>query len=204
MIEVQGSPAYDADNLDNQDPFKWLKIQACHLLHYEFRNEEHWVHVAPVHLIAFTVDPGDGCEHANFGLCLYPKTIAHDGRRVRTKLAGWRWTSFCKTQYASNPDCGGLPNFLRCHIGLVKLLDYAADVVLLVEVKDESGYWDHRDAAKLMKEIEKWNQMIAGVVGTLKDTLEKLGEDAGPLISEITKFPNFDHLEAKGRADEDQ
>jgi hypothetical protein len=55
----------------------------------------------------------------------------------------------------------------------------------------------------LVKEIEKWNQMIAGAVGAMKDTLEKLGEDAGPLMSEITKFPNFEHLEAKGRADEE-
>jgi hypothetical protein len=29
-------------------------------------------------------------------------------RKVPTKLAGWRWGSFCKTQYASDPTCGGI------------------------------------------------------------------------------------------------
>ncbi len=33
-------------------------------------------------------------------------------RKVPTKLAGWYWGSFCKTQYASDPECGGIPNFL--------------------------------------------------------------------------------------------
>src|SRR5262249_2710819 len=44
-------------------------------------------------------------------------------RKVRTKLAGWQWRSFCKTQYASDPQVGGIPNFLRCHISVVTLLD---------------------------------------------------------------------------------
>jgi len=202
IIELSGTPAFDPESPDREDPFRWLKIQACHLLKYKFKGEEYWARVPPDHLIAFTIYPGDGCEPANFGLCRYPKSIQDDGRRVRTKLDGWRWWSFCKTQYASNPDCGGLPNFLRCHVGLTKLLDYAAELVLLVEAKDESGYWDHRDAAKLMKEIEHWNQMIAGAVGAMKDTLEKLGEGTQSLMSEITKYPNFEHLEAKGREEE--
>ena len=33
---------------------------------------------------------------------------------LKTGLSGWRWSSFCKTQYASNPQCGGVPHFLRC------------------------------------------------------------------------------------------
>jgi hypothetical protein len=202
IVQLQGSPAYDPDDLDREDPFKWLKIQACHLFKYQSKGEERWAQIAPEHLIAFTVYLGDGCEPANFGLCRYPKTIIDNGKRIRTKLDGWRWWSFCKTQYASNPACGGLPNFLRCHIGLVKLLDYAAELVLLVEVQDESEYWEHRDAAKLVKEIEHWNQMIAGAVGAMKDTLEKFGEPTQSLMSEITKYPDFEHLEAKGRADE--
>jgi hypothetical protein len=41
--------------------------------------------------------------------------------------------------------------------------------------------------------------MIAGAVGSLKDTLESLGQDARAFESEITKYPDFEHLEAKGR-----
>src|SRR5688572_2241557 len=123
VIELRGQPAYDPPNLDRDDPHKWMKTQACHLLRYKIRRDEHWAQVPPEHLIAFTVDPGDGCEPANFGLCRYPKTVLDNGRRVTTNLDGWHWWSFCKTQYASNPACGGLPNFLRCHVGLVRLLD---------------------------------------------------------------------------------
>ena len=40
-------------------------------------------------------------------------------------------------QYASNPDCGGVENFLRCHLAVVKLLDHAATLGILKEVSDE-------------------------------------------------------------------
>lgn len=82
---------------------------------------------------------------------------------------------------------------------MVKLLDHAAELGLLTEVKDESKYFQTRDAAALAKEIERWNEGMAGMVGTMKDTLETTGDDAQTLIAEITKFPNFEHLEAKGR-----
>ena len=128
IVEVQGKPAYDPDNFDHDEQHRWLKIQACNLLQYKSKGQEYWARVAPEHLIAFTIDPGDGCENANFGFCRYPKTIISGGKRVRSKLDGWRWSSFCKTQYASNPDCGGLNNFLKCHVGLVRLLDYAGEI----------------------------------------------------------------------------
>ena len=68
MIELKGDPAYDPEHLDNDDTSKWLKIQACHLLQYKVKGDEYWARVPPEHLIAFTIYPGDGCEHANFGL----------------------------------------------------------------------------------------------------------------------------------------
>ena len=119
-----------------------------------------------------------------------------------THLDGWHWWSFCKTQYASNPACGGLPNFLRCHVGLVRLLDHAADIGILAEAKDEGGYYEQRDAAALVTEIEEWNKLIAGAVGAMKDTLESLGQNAQAFESEITRYPDFEHLEAKGRTEE--
>ena len=36
--------------------------------------------VKPKHVIAFTTDPGEGCEQANFGLCLYPATSSSQTR----------------------------------------------------------------------------------------------------------------------------
>ena len=44
-------------------------------------------------------------------------------RTIKTRLAGWRYGTFCKTQYASEPDCGGVPNFIRCHLSVIHLLD---------------------------------------------------------------------------------
>ena len=51
------------------------------------------------------------------------------------KLKGWSWLSFCKTHYASDPRCGGLPNFLRCHLGVVALLDEAKNLGILGTVE---------------------------------------------------------------------
>jgi hypothetical protein len=33
--------------------------------------------VRPLHVIAFETEPGDGCEAANFGLCLFPGEVSH-------------------------------------------------------------------------------------------------------------------------------
>ena len=61
-----------------------------------------------------------------------------------TKLTGWNWGSFCKTQYASDPNCGGIPNFLRCHISVITLLDRMAKLPgLKVTVDDEGKYGPH-------------------------------------------------------------
>jgi len=199
ILELQGRPAYDHKKLDRNDPLARLKIHASNYLQYSFNGEKYNAWVPPDHLIAFTIHPGNGCALADFGLCSYAETITDDGRRVATNLQGWQWQSFCKTQYASNPNCGGLPNFLHCHVGLVKLLDYAAELGILARVVDEGGYWKNRDAAALVKQIEHWNQMMAGAVGQMKDTLEKLGEGTQSIMAEIVKFPNFEHLEAKGR-----
>lgn len=187
IVELSGDSA-NSDKLVQDDPNLWLLIQAGR---YLVRKHTHY-QVNPIHVIAFSTYPGDGCESANFGLCLYPKTIEIEGKRIRTGLKGWCWSSFCKTQYASNPDCGGMENFLRCHLSLVKLLDCAAELGLLGEVNDEGEYWEKRDLPALVNEIGEWNNMMAGWAGRLKDAL---GEGA---IAEITKFPNFEHLEAKG------
>jgi hypothetical protein len=152
-------------------------------------------------VIAFSTWPGEGCEPANFGLCRYPAQATvpdlkqpEQTRTVRTHLGGWRWGSFCKTQYASNPEAGGVPNFLRCHLSVIALLDYARTLGILSSVSDEGGFWEKRDAQALAQTVGTWNELIAGVVGQLKD---RLGAE---FVAEIAKFPDFEHLEAKGRS----
>jgi hypothetical protein len=187
--DVPGGPGTDA--------MGWLLIQANQ---YIERDSETYA-VPAERVIGFMTGPGKGCEPANFGLCLYPATfVDREGREMPTELGfGWSWSSFCKTQYASNPEAGGIESFLRCHLSIVKLLDYAKELGILKSVHDESGYWEHRDVAALVADVGRWNSLMAGFVGKMKDLMGDRG-----IQSEITKFPNFEHLEADGRKDENQ
>ena len=187
IVDVACSEA-DFDKLDRDDPNRWLLIQAGQ---YVQRGERHY-RISPERVIAFSAWPGEGSEEANMGLAVYPKTMEVDGKRVRTNLGQWSWSSFCKTQYASNPEYGGVEHFLRCHLAVVKLLDHAKTLGLLIEVKDEGDFWEKRDVQALAKEVGDWNTMLAGWAGRFKDAF---GEG---IVSEIANFPNFEHLEAKG------
>jgi hypothetical protein len=189
IVEVSGESA-DFSKLDRDDPNRWLLAQARQF----FVLDEAYYSIKPSHVIAFTTSPGNGCEAANFGLALYPKTVEVDGDEISTDLEHWSWSSFCKTQYASNPADGGVENFLKCHLAVVKLLDAAEELGILKEVRDEGKYWDGRDIKDLATRVGDWNTMIAGWAGRLKDKF-------GDVESEIAKFPNFEHLEAKGEND---
>ena len=205
IVELSGADC-DSEQRERDDPLRWLLIQAGHYLELPSKGNVHvQAHVLPTHLIAFETMPGEGSEPANFGLCRYPATIGvNDNRhpdgqvRRRTGLSGWRWGSFCKTQYASSLECGGVQNFLKCHLAVIRLLDRAKELGILENVGDEGDYWGKRDIQSLAKEVGEWNSMIANFAGQLKD---QLGDG---VEAPITKFPDFEHLEAKGRDAEDR
>jgi len=194
MIDLS-PPACNYRQRERDDPNRWLLIQATQLI----ERDQYMYNVPPKRLIAFSTQPAEGSEPANFGLCLYPNmVVAHDGKKVGTGLPhGWLWNSFCKTQYASNPKLGGVENFLRCHLSLIRLLDHARELGMLKHVSDEGGYWEKRDVQALVQEVGEWNEAIAGFAGQLKDQLTGQGMEAA-----ITRFSDFEHLEAKGRAGE--
>jgi hypothetical protein len=209
LVEITG-PACDFEQYDREHPHRWLLIQASQYVSHP-RHKEYSYPVAPTHIIAFSTWPGEGCEPANFGLCRYPATIEiHDPvgsgcdythgrqRKIRTGLAGWRWGSFCKTQYASNAEYGGVPHFLRCHLAVVKLLDRAKELGILERVSDEGDYWRDRNVEVLARCVGEWNSMLAGWAGQLKDALEDQGEGLS-LQAGILEYPNFEHLEAAGQ-----
>jgi hypothetical protein len=193
LVEFTG----DATRYERDDENRWLKIQAGQ---YVERSGVH-LQVRPTHIVAFETWPGEGCEPANFGLCRYPAfadcEVSGRRRSLHTNLIGWRWGSFCKTQYASDPTCGGMENFVRCHLLVIQMLDLFAKAGWFeVEVSDESDYWQHRDPQELAQTVGEWNEMIAAVVGQVKDA----GQGAGmALEAPITGFPNFEHLEARGQ-----
>ena len=84
---------------------------------------------------------------------------------------------FCKTQYASDPECGGIPNFVRCHLCVIHLLDrIGALPTMKVEIDDEGKYgrsyytddpWAEErvytwhdgkyDVKALVEEVGEWN-----------------------------------------------
>lgn len=194
VFEFEGDEA-DFQNASPDDPKRWLKIQAGQYID-DPRDSRTSYSVRATHIIAFSAWPGEGCEEANFGFCRYPSSLQVSNRRLKTGLDGWRWRSFCKTQYASSPECGGVANFLRCHLCVVKLLDFAVKTKLLeVQVHDEGAYWEHRDLKKLAETVGEWNEFIAAIAGQMKDAAQTAG-----IVSEsaITGFQNFEHLEAKG------
>ncbi|MGO9108913.1 MAG: hypothetical protein ACLP9L_06735 [Thermoguttaceae bacterium] len=191
VVELAGD-ACDYEKLNRDHPHRWLLIQAGQ---YVERKGIHF-HIEPKHVIAFSTDPGDGCEEANFGLCRYPGIIdirdprTGHPRKLRTELKDWCWSSFCKTQYATRH---GVEHFLRCHLLVIRMLDIAKEIGILANVSDEGDFWEKRDIQSLAKEVGEWNQGIAAFVGRLKDLL------GGNIDAPITKFPNFEHLEAEGQ-----
>jgi hypothetical protein len=203
IVELSGE-ACGFDQRGQDDPHRWLLIQAGQYIDRPASNgSTHSYRVSPTHVIAFGTLPGEGCEQANFGLCRYPAhievtdpNVPHRKKRIRTGLSGWCWESFCKTQYASNRDCGGVENFLRCHLTVIKMLDHAKSLGILEDVCDEGDFWKDRDVRALAQQVGQWNEMIASFAGGLKDLL------GNQVATEITKFPNFEHLEAAGRGKE--
>lgn len=134
--------------------------------------------------ITFLTNPGPGCESACFGFAKYPAVITvgdKRDRKIRTKLAHWRWHDFCKTCYAAGEHHGGGPiNFMRCHLCVVAMLDYAQELGILADVHDECDYWQERDVNLLYAYAgETTPELIAQVDGLLqlypllRDTMNK-------------------------------
>jgi hypothetical protein len=204
----------DFEKQDREDPMRWFLIQSDTTVHFKYdrtgkpvrvdgwRDGSHGRSILPDHIVGFSTWPGEGCEEANIGLCRFPRTTSIPNRstgkehRVAVGDGAWRWQSFCKTQYANSPECGGLENFLRCHLTVVAMLDAAKKMGFEVDCNDEGGYWQKRDIRALVKEIGQWDAFIAGFAGALKDASEQAGLS---LASPITERMDFERLEAAGQ-----
>jgi hypothetical protein len=125
------------------------------------------------------------------GLCQYPERVQINGQSKPTKLdSGWRFHSFCKTQYAGEH---GWENFLKCHLIVVSLLDFWRGMGVRVKVNDEGGYWKSRSIEKLRGELQQYDRLIAAGAGIFKDA------DNGLAVqSPIFNYKNFERLEHEG------
>jgi len=180
------------------DPLSWMLIQAQESVEIVSKRAgqsfQAWQRVTPTCLIGFTTWPGDGCEEANFGLCQFPAVVETADGPLKTRLSGWRWSSYCKTEYSNNPNCGGLPNFLQCHLSVIALLDKAKALGCLEHVGDEGEFWEKRDLQALSVQVGLSDQMIAAFGGLLKD----LTGDGSTVEVAVGKYPDFEQLEATG------
>lgn len=139
--------------------------------------------------------PGIHCESASFGLCRYPSETGVDGRNVPTgRGKGWHYHQFCKTQYASKVS---VDHFLRCHLGVVAVLDFLKARGVGVIARDDGRFWKTRSRPALLKRLHAMNAIVAAVAGAFKDALSsRPGVAAAP----ITERKDFERLEAQGLA----
>jgi hypothetical protein len=200
IVDLKGDEC-DFNQHEKDDPLRWLVCQSSRHVRLKNTHEmgggkmgDSYLNVQPYRIIAFETWPGEGCETANFGFCLFPATVEHQGKLIRTKFSGWCWSSFCKTQYASDPKCGGVENFLRCHLLVVAMLDQARELGCLDEVSDEGRFWENRDVQALVPEVESMNRMIAAFAGQLKDVV------GDGVVAPITQYSNFEQLELAGQS----
>ena len=197
IVEVSGDGC-DYNQRTREDPLRWLLIQAqasVSLEHLPGESKFSSRRISPTRMIAFTAWPGEGCETSNFGLCQYPaQTTDPRHGRIKTNLPGWHWSSFCKTQYASDPGCGGITHFLQCHLSVIALLDKVKQFGCLDSVSDEGGFWEQRNVEVLVNEIGSWNEMIAAFGGKLKDVF------GDGLKMPISEYPNVELLELAGQS----
>lgn len=154
---------------------------------------DQWLEVKPTAGWCFTVNVGEGCEPAMFGLCKYPKTVSFGDTVVQTRCGyGWRLESFSKTQYAS---LQGDEHFLKCHRAVVDLVLQWEKFGVTVKITDEGGYWPGRNEKKLLAEVGQMNQLVAAFGGALKDA----ADEGGPSVeSPIFQHGQFELLEAQG------
>lgn len=154
------------------------------------------IDVEPAAGWCFTVDIGEGCEPATFGLGRYPAFVTDGARRRRTGFGGaWTFGAFCKTQYAS---CAGAEHLVRCHAAVIDLILLWKKAGAQITISDEAEYWPGRDPRLLLERTESLNRFTAALAGAAKDASEAAG--GPPVQSPIFEHPRFEHLEAEGVA----
>ncbi len=175
-----------------------LAEAGMHASRYVFVRRRGYLDSIDVHPAAgwcFSVDIGEGCEPATFGLGLYPAFVA-DGARRRTGFgSAWTFGAFCKTQYAS---CAGADHLVRCHAAVIDLILLWKKAGVQITISDEAEYWPSRDPRLLLERTETINRFTAALAGATKDASEAAGSP--PVRSPIFAHPRFEHLEAEGVA----
>jgi hypothetical protein len=184
IVTLQGQECLIDMDDDGQDPHIELKVHGSEITGIDQGGKFSFRH--PSHIIGFRVIPGEGCSGADLGFRIYPD---------QENTQEWTWFSYCKTQYASNSEYGGLENFLICHLRIIHFLDAAQKMGIECDVTDNGDYWEKRDLKALVSTVTSDNQMMALIMGAFKDIAT--AQDA-TLEAPILDFPNFEYLEGEG------
>jgi hypothetical protein len=214
------SEIYEQDPPDGKSAFQLyddpFRQGSLYLSRTRRDGNEELVHVPAMHAVYFGVNVR-GAETAVIGLASHPPVVVHredvikrnkDGSERERRLGCgdpiefptrrrgyYSWHSFCKTQYAGNPNLGGEANFLKAHLSLIELLDQIGKAGVKVRINDDTRYAKHRDVNRLLRSLREWDAVIAKFVGQFSDVL---GADLGTIVAPIKERPDFEHLEAKG------
>jgi hypothetical protein len=160
-------------------------------------NTSAGVEVLPTAGFIFRMDAGEDCEPLWLGLCRYPETVLHHGSKLRTKDGrGWRLAGSIKTQYAS---LHGWEHFQRCHCAVVDLLAACRMPGRRVTISDEGEYWPRRSLARLRRNLDQMNGLVAAAAGALKDW-DETANGRSRVQSPIFVHRQFERLEAEGAA----
>jgi hypothetical protein len=174
---------------DVDDPWHCLKLVAQDWLWDE--DGDPWL-CPPDEIVGFQIEVAPGSDSAEFYFASYPAgLLTETGIWLPTTRTTWSGAAQCDVQFASHPRCGGAASFVRAHSALCRLLDYAKELGILANVNDETGFFDHRDVAALVKRVDQCNALTAAVAGAFKDAGRR---SSSPILT----FPNYEHLEAKG------
>ncbi len=207
LFEAEGKKACDWQR-QKDEKIRWMLLQARESLVMRRNRKGRWVKcqwgdggahgfdILPEHVIGFSAWPGEGCESTEIVIGRLPPVFEFHGQTIPLKTPDWRAKCFCKTQYASNPDCGGIENFLKCHLTLIAMLDAAKRLGFGVEVSDEGEYWETRDVETLARNVGAYNVFIAGMAGILKDTMKDSGVE---MVSAMDGRRDFERLEHEAR-----
>jgi hypothetical protein len=207
LFEKMGKDVCDWTKYEKDDPLRWPLIQCVKHIDRPYPKEypDSTVYskisygVSPIHVIGFTAWPGEECEESNFGLVKFPRYryTKEYGRIEVPEYNRWSWSSFCKTQYANDPRCGGVENFLRCHLVVVAALEKAKALGFEIDVSDEGHYWEKRDIKALIKEIGEWDAMIAGMNFALSNALDS-SKSKMKMVTAMDGRPDRERLEMLG------
>jgi hypothetical protein len=128
--------------------------------------------IEPASIVFFKLWAGEGCEQTTFPF--------------KQKDNKWVCSSFTKTQYATE--------FVKCHLLVIRALEYLKDNGFTVNVIDEGKYWDTKDLKVLAEQINRYTSLLSSFSDELKEFSQKTGMTYKAEIDKCKNIMKIDEL----------